>query len=50
MGMISQMKQFVFTIDSKEVVIYANGILNASSEILRIADSKSKIKFVGVRY
>ncbi|WP_275955379.1 hypothetical protein [Metabacillus halosaccharovorans] len=44
------MKKFVFTIDSDEVVIYANGILNASAEIIRITDSKSKIKFIGVRY
>ncbi|HZH58997.1 MAG TPA: hypothetical protein VEY70_05410 [Metabacillus sp.] len=44
------MKQFVFTIDSNEVVIYANGILKASTEIIKIADSKSEIKFIGVRY
>lgn len=44
------MKQFVFTIDSNEVVIYANGILKASAEIIKMANSKSEIKFIGVKY
>lgn len=48
------MKQFVFTIDSNEIIIKANGMIDAIAQVKQIlldsGSDKSKLKFVGVKY
>lgn len=47
------MKQFVFSIDSKELVIKANSILEAVDEVKQVMEVIGKdhdLKFIGVKY
>ncbi|WP_156177973.1 hypothetical protein [Bacillus sp. SA1-12] len=47
------MKKFVFTIDSDEIVIKANSILAAVTEIkelTKVVEGKRDIKFIGIKY
>jgi hypothetical protein len=48
------MKQFVFTIDSNEIIIKANGMIDAISKVKQIiidsGNDKKELKFVGVKY
>lgn len=48
------MKQFIFTIGSDEIVIKANGMIDAISQVKKIilerGNETNKLKFVGVKY
>jgi|GEM_PF-5299858 len=48
------MKQFIFTIGSDEIVIKANGMVDAISQVKKIilerGNENNKLKFVGVKY
>ncbi len=47
-------KQFIFTIGTDEIVIKANGMIDAISQVKKIVvergNEKNKLKFVGVKY
>lgn len=51
---VFKMKKFIFTIDSTEIVIKANGMVDAITQVKQIVidngSDKSKLKFVGVKY
>ncbi|MGM7719721.1 hypothetical protein [uncultured Metabacillus sp.] len=44
------MKQFVFIIDSDELVIKANSILEAVAKLKEIAGENRNLKFKGIKY
>jgi hypothetical protein len=51
--MVYSMKRFVFSIDSEELVINANSILEAVAEIkqvMKVVGEERKLEFVGVKY
>jgi hypothetical protein len=47
------MKRFIFSIDSEELVINANSILEAVTQvkqIMKVAEGERNLKFIGVKY
>jgi hypothetical protein len=50
---VYQVKRFVFSIDSDELVINANSILEAVAEVkelMKVIEGEHTVKFVGVKY
>ncbi|WP_156931969.1 hypothetical protein [Bacillus sp. J37] len=47
-------KQFIFTIGSDEIVIKANGMIDAIAQVKKViverGNENNKLKFVGVKY
>jgi hypothetical protein len=47
------LKQFVFTIDSDEIIISAYGLMEAVTQvkqIMKVTEGERNLKFIGVKY
>jgi hypothetical protein len=50
---VYSLKQFVFTIDSDEVIISAYGLMEAVTQvkqIMKVTEGERNLKFIGVKY
>ena len=50
---VYSLKQFVFTIDSDEIIISAYGLMEAVTQvkqIMKVTEGERNLKFIGVKY
>ena len=50
---VYSLKQFVFTIDSDELIISAYGLMEAVTQvkqIMKVTEGERNLKFIGVKY